>query len=288
MLKENLGEDRRVRMVLSQNGEFDIQHELFNISDAIYKVIFCKTPIDKKSMFQRFKTSHRDFYEKNYQKAISRGYDEVLFVNEDGNVVEGSRHNIFVKKDGQFLTPPVSDGALPGVLRHSLLESQNLNAFIKMENLLKFLFFYNSPQLTFQYRDFGSLNYIKQSSVWSKTEFFSLLNPSQNQCAIENPIQKTMFDHYRWTFNNEKVILSQTIVSGMSGSPLIAKAMNSPEIDRAVRYLLGIGIQADFDFKESIFASYKSLSELLNKYIAKSKESEGSTDTTNRNLLTKL
>lgn len=100
-LKGTLEGDRRVRVALNQD-EININHELFKRSDDNYKVIFCKTPIDKKSMFQKFKTSHRDFYETNYQKAISMGYDEVLFVNDDGKVVEASRHNIFAKTDNQF------------------------------------------------------------------------------------------------------------------------------------------------------------------------------------------
>ena len=43
-------------------------------------------------------------------------------MNEKGEVTEGSYTNIFLQKDGKLITPPVSCGLLPGVLRNHLLE----------------------------------------------------------------------------------------------------------------------------------------------------------------------
>ena len=37
-------------------------------------------------------------------------------------VAEGARSNVFVERDGCLLTPPLSSGALPGVLRGELLD----------------------------------------------------------------------------------------------------------------------------------------------------------------------
>jgi para-aminobenzoate synthetase/4-amino-4-deoxychorismate lyase len=48
----------------------------------------------------------------------------VVFLNSDGLVTEGAIHNIFVVKSGLWLTPPVTDGVLPGILRQSLLETK--------------------------------------------------------------------------------------------------------------------------------------------------------------------
>ena len=45
----------------------------------------------------------------------------MLFVNEKGEVTEGSYTNIFLQKDGKLVTPPVSCGLLPGVYRDHLL-----------------------------------------------------------------------------------------------------------------------------------------------------------------------
>ncbi|WP_197713221.1 aminotransferase class IV [Polynucleobacter necessarius] len=53
-----------------------------------------------------------------------------IFVNEKGFVTEGGRTSIFIKPQGSadWLTPPVSAGLLPGVMRAALLNNPQLNA----------------------------------------------------------------------------------------------------------------------------------------------------------------
>jgi para-aminobenzoate synthetase / 4-amino-4-deoxychorismate lyase len=51
------------------------------------------------------------------------GADEVLFVDADGYLTEGSITAIFVERDGKLITPTLSRGALPSVLRRELIES---------------------------------------------------------------------------------------------------------------------------------------------------------------------
>ena len=46
----------------------------------------------------------------------------MVFLNERGEVAEGSRTNVFVPRDGMLLTPPLSAGALDGCLRYALIE----------------------------------------------------------------------------------------------------------------------------------------------------------------------
>jgi len=48
--------------------------------------------------------------------------DEVLLLNENGQLTEGSYNSLVVKLDGQLVTPPLSCGLLRGVLREELLE----------------------------------------------------------------------------------------------------------------------------------------------------------------------
>lgn len=49
--------------------------------------------------------------------------DEALLLNSDGLIAEGAMSNIFVATDEHtLLTPPVEDGALPGILRKQLLK----------------------------------------------------------------------------------------------------------------------------------------------------------------------
>lgn len=56
------------------------------------------------------------------QEAMSHGFDEAILLNTASNVAGGSISNVFMVKDHQICTPPVSDGALPGVVRAILLE----------------------------------------------------------------------------------------------------------------------------------------------------------------------
>ena len=59
-----------------------------------------------------------------------------IFVDADGFVTEGGIWNIFVERDGQMLTPPLTRGVLPGVLRAELLESgQAVEADLRAEDL---------------------------------------------------------------------------------------------------------------------------------------------------------
>ena len=46
----------------------------------------------------------------------------MLFEDEDGFLTEGSFTHIFVERRGMLLTPPLSRGLLPGVLRACLIE----------------------------------------------------------------------------------------------------------------------------------------------------------------------
>jgi para-aminobenzoate synthetase/4-amino-4-deoxychorismate lyase len=46
-----------------------------------------------------------------------------VFVNERGELTEGSRTNLFVERDEVWLTPPLSSGLLDGCLRREMVES---------------------------------------------------------------------------------------------------------------------------------------------------------------------
>ena len=57
------------------------------------------------------------------ESAQSRGFDEVILLNERGEVAECTSANIFVANGGQVATPPLSAGCLPGITREVLLEA---------------------------------------------------------------------------------------------------------------------------------------------------------------------
>ena len=67
----------------------------------------------------RHKTSDRAFYR---DALAAAGSFEVVFTDPDGFLTEGSFTTLFVERDGRLLTPPLTRGLLPGVLRERLIE----------------------------------------------------------------------------------------------------------------------------------------------------------------------
>lgn len=57
-----------------------------------------------------------------YERAHEQGLDEVVLLNERGEVSECTSANIFAAQGGQVWTPPLDSGCLPGVTRALLLE----------------------------------------------------------------------------------------------------------------------------------------------------------------------
>jgi branched-chain amino acid aminotransferase len=55
-------------------------------------------------------------------EANKEGFDEVVMLNERGEVTECTSANIFAAKDGKIITPPLNSGCLEGVTRGILME----------------------------------------------------------------------------------------------------------------------------------------------------------------------
>ncbi len=55
-------------------------------------------------------------------EALAAGFDEVIVLDREGHVIEGSAENIFIIRDGVLITPPVSDDILEGITRRTVLQ----------------------------------------------------------------------------------------------------------------------------------------------------------------------
>jgi len=53
--------------------------------------------------------------------ALEVGFDEAIFLDRNGHVLEGSAENLFIIKEGIAITPPMSDDILQGITRNTLL-----------------------------------------------------------------------------------------------------------------------------------------------------------------------
>ena len=55
-------------------------------------------------------------------EALRGGYDEAIFLDEQGFVIEGSAENLFIVRDGKLITPAPSQNILEGIVRNSVME----------------------------------------------------------------------------------------------------------------------------------------------------------------------
>lgn len=54
-------------------------------------------------------------------EAVRNGYDEAIFLTDEGKVCEGPGENIFIFKNGKVVTPPASDNILEGITRDMVI-----------------------------------------------------------------------------------------------------------------------------------------------------------------------
>jgi len=110
----------RLRLLLNENGEFDVQVLGLKRLEASSTLAIAKEPVDSGDVFLYHKTTNRAVYEQ--AKAGFPEADDVLLYNERGEVTESCIANIVVELNGRKVTPPVSCGLLPGTFRDELLE----------------------------------------------------------------------------------------------------------------------------------------------------------------------
>jgi para-aminobenzoate synthetase / 4-amino-4-deoxychorismate lyase len=113
-------QSRRVRMMLSRSGTMSVEITALHATPAEpVAVAAVALPVDPRDFRLRHKTSDRAFYE---QARRAAGTFEVALTDPDGFITEGSFTNIFVTRGGRLLTPPLSRGLLPGVMRGELID----------------------------------------------------------------------------------------------------------------------------------------------------------------------
>ena len=62
------------------------------------------------------------------QEAKRNGFDEAILLDHNGNVSEAPGENIFIVREGQLITPPLSSSALNGITRDAIIKiARNLN-----------------------------------------------------------------------------------------------------------------------------------------------------------------
>ena len=112
-------EAHRVRLTLGDR----VHAEAAPLVGAPFRTVWlCPDPLrEAGGRLCRHKTTDREHYEAPYRRARAAGADEAILVSADGEVVEGSRTSVWVRRGDAWLTPPLGAGGLPGVARAVLL-----------------------------------------------------------------------------------------------------------------------------------------------------------------------
>ncbi len=116
----------RVRMLLSENGALSITETPVDAPnpEGTMSFVISDKKMDRNNIYLYHKTTNRDFYDNEHaQQTKIHNCDEIIFTNEEGELTEGSRTNIFVEQNGILYTPAIQSGLLPGTLRADLLDT---------------------------------------------------------------------------------------------------------------------------------------------------------------------
>jgi len=110
-----VGAPRRLRLLVDQQGNPRTEHHPLVPLPTPARLAVDDVAVRSDDPFCCHKTTFR----RHYDEARRRhpGADDVVLVNEHGNVVETTTANLAYRRDGRWFVPPLDDGGLPGVGR---------------------------------------------------------------------------------------------------------------------------------------------------------------------------
>lgn len=115
---------QRVRLTVDADGGVETTLQPFTPLPAgtVWRLSLACERLRSDDPWRQVKTTERAIYDRA-RAAMPQGADELLFLNERDELCEGTITNLFVDLGRGLLTPPLSCGVLPGVLRAEMLES---------------------------------------------------------------------------------------------------------------------------------------------------------------------
>ncbi len=113
----------RLRLALRHDGRIAVtQTALAPLADGPVDLIVAEQRLPEAAPLAAHKTTRRAHYDAGVRAAEAVGAFDSLFFDTSGRLVEGGRSSVFVRLGGRWFTPPLADGALPGVMRGVLLD----------------------------------------------------------------------------------------------------------------------------------------------------------------------
>lgn len=113
------GAPARLRLTCGAQGDIEVTSAPMPPAKPQWRVGLSDVRLDSRDPFLRVKSTHRPAYDAA-RAALPVGLDEVILLNEGGEVADGSISTLFFDRGAGLRTPPLTSGALPGVLRAAL------------------------------------------------------------------------------------------------------------------------------------------------------------------------
>ncbi|SFF67906.1 aminodeoxychorismate synthase component I [Blastococcus tunisiensis] len=119
-------EPARVRLLLSRAGDVEVELQPLPPAAATpVRLVLDDDPVDAANPWLQHKSTRRDVY---LTRALRHPEaDDVVLVNQHGELTETTTANLAVRLGGRWWTPPTSCGCLPGVERARLLAAGRLH-----------------------------------------------------------------------------------------------------------------------------------------------------------------
>ena len=113
-----------VRLTLARDGTLSTHVRDLPPAEGRLRVALDDEPVDPSDLWLFHKTTRRASYERRRERRPD--VDDVLLVNDRGEVTESTIANLAVRLDGVWVTPPIDAGLLPGTYRTVLLREGRL------------------------------------------------------------------------------------------------------------------------------------------------------------------
>ncbi|MGI8615517.1 MAG: aminodeoxychorismate synthase component I [Actinomycetota bacterium] len=124
----------RVRLALAKDGRARVVCTPLASDPDVVRVAVDDVPQDPRDVFLFHKTSRRERYEEARRRHPDA--DDVMLVNDRGEVTESTIANVAMRMGGRWVTPPIGSGLLPGIGRAVALEEGTLTeAPVSIEDL---------------------------------------------------------------------------------------------------------------------------------------------------------
>lgn len=147
-LKANKLKDAYIRLSFNSGYFVVIAKEFKRYEDNLYKLgVKVITSTYRRENYFTYRMKSANFLESILGKTnANKEYFEIIFLNKEGYITEGTVSNIFIVKNNILITPPTFLGILEGITRNTVIEIAKKIKIKFMENIITLHNLYNADE----------------------------------------------------------------------------------------------------------------------------------------------